>query len=62
MPRRKGTRVRTNRLGTGDPPVRSSVPTQTQQEFEGIVRNGIIELQNGSLAEGTRVQIRVKKT
>jgi ribonuclease HI len=34
---------------------------QSQQEFEGIVRNGAVELSNGSLPEGTRVQVRVKK-
>lgn len=32
-----------------------------QQEFEGIVRNGAVELSNGTLPEGTRVQVRVKK-
>lgn len=31
------------------------------QEFEGVVRKGVIELQNAELPEGTRVQIRVKK-
>jgi ribonuclease HI len=39
---------------------RSSSPTR-QQEFEGIVRNGVIELVAGKLPEGTRVQLRVKK-
>jgi ribonuclease HI len=34
---------------------------QLQQEFEGVVRNGTVELSNGSLPEGTRVQVRVKK-
>jgi ribonuclease HI len=34
---------------------------QSQQEFEGIVRNGKVELPNGALPEGTRVQLRVKK-
>lgn len=34
---------------------------QSQQEFEGIVRNGAVELSNGALPEGTRVQVRVKK-
>jgi ribonuclease HI len=33
----------------------------TPQEFEGIVRNGAIEIVNGTLPEGTRVQVRVKK-
>lgn len=40
-------------------------PTRTivssQQEFEGTVRNGVIELKSGSLPEGTAVEIRVKK-
>jgi len=31
------------------------------QEFEGVVRNGVVQLSNGSLPEGTRVQVRVKK-
>jgi ribonuclease HI len=34
---------------------------QPSQEFEGIVRNGTVELSNGTLPEGTRVQVRVKK-
>jgi ribonuclease HI len=36
----------------------SSLP---QQEFEGIVRNGTVQLVKGTLPEGTRVQLRVKK-
>jgi ribonuclease HI len=34
---------------------------QPSQELEGVVRNGTVELSNGSLPEGTRVQVRVKK-
>src|SRR6202166_3162538 len=34
---------------------------QPSQEFEGVVRNGTVELSNGTLPEGTRVQVRVKK-
>lgn len=34
---------------------------QAPQEFEGIVRNGFVHLANGTLPEGTRVQVRVKK-
>lgn len=34
---------------------------QAPQEFEGIVRNGAVQLSNGNLPEGTRVQVRVKK-
>jgi ribonuclease HI len=33
----------------------------SQQEFEGVIRNGLVELMNGKLPEGTRVQVRVKK-
>lgn len=31
------------------------------QEFEGVVRNGKVELVNGTLPEGCRVQVRVKR-
>jgi ribonuclease HI len=31
------------------------------QEFEGVVRGGVVELSGGSLPEGTRVQVRVKR-
>jgi ribonuclease HI len=31
------------------------------QEFDGIVRQGKVELENGNLPDGTRVQVRVKK-
>jgi ribonuclease HI len=34
---------------------------QPSQELEGVVRNGTVELSNGTLPEGTRVQVRVKK-
>src|ERR1700746_993098 len=46
---------------------RSSPPTQNMAqplpalEFEGVVRDGKVELVNGKLPEGTRVQVRVKK-
>jgi ribonuclease HI len=53
--------------GMGRSAVRASTGVQplakadSQQEFEGVVRNGIVELINGKLPEGTRVQVRVKK-
>jgi ribonuclease HI len=37
------------------------VSSQAQQELEGVVRNGRVELVSGTLPEGTRVQLRVKK-
>lgn len=51
--------------GMGRSAPRPSSPAQptvaAQQEFEGIVRGGKVELVNGSLPDGTRVQLRVKK-
>jgi ribonuclease HI len=32
----------------------------TPQEFEGVIRNGVVELVNAKLPDGTRVQVRVK--
>src|SRR5437868_362411 len=37
------------------------IQADSQQEFEGIVRNGKVELIAGNLPDGTRVQVRVKK-
>ncbi|MBS1853685.1 MAG: ribonuclease HI family protein [Acidobacteria bacterium] len=37
------------------------VAVSQPQEFEGIVQDGVIRLSNGSLPDGTRVQIRVKR-
>jgi ribonuclease HI len=45
----------TGRVAAGASPARPS-----PQEFEGVVRNGKIELQNGELPDGTKVQVRVK--
>ena len=49
--------------GMGRSVARAPAQTSAQplQEFEGIVRNGKVELLSGSLPEGTRVQVRVKK-
>ncbi len=47
----------TARVGAGESPAQMSLA----QEFEGIVRDGRVELLKGSLPEGTRVQVRVKK-
>jgi ribonuclease HI len=35
--------------------------SSTPQEFEGIVRGGKVELIGGSLPDGTRVQVRIKR-
>jgi ribonuclease HI len=62
----KGMGRSSARVGAGDPStsLRAGSPAQPaaqQREFEGIVRNGKVELLNGTLPEGTRVQLRVKK-
>ena len=40
---------------------RPAQPASQPLEFEGVVRAGKIELTNGALPDGTRVQIRVKR-
>ncbi len=45
-----------SRVEAGD-----SRPMQSPQEFEGVVRDGKVELSGGTLPDGTRVQVRVKK-
>jgi ribonuclease HI len=42
-------------------PAEVSAPSLPPQEFEGVVRQGKVELISGSLPDGTRVQVRVKK-
>jgi ribonuclease HI len=57
-------RVAREKLQEGAPSklsVGGDLPSDTLREFEGIVRNGTIELTTGKLPEGTRVQVRVKK-
>jgi ribonuclease HI len=51
----------TGRVGRALSPANASMALQSPQEFEGIVRNGLVHLANGTLPEGTRVQVRVKK-
>src|SRR5580765_8257133 len=46
--------------GMGKSVARAAAPA-IQTEFEGVVRDGMVQLSNGSLPEGTRVQVRVKK-
>src|SRR4030095_3256997 len=46
-----------NSVRAGDWPASVS----SRQEFEGIVQNGTIKLLNGTLPDGTKVQIRAKR-
>ena len=57
----KGMGRSSARTGASDSPARVAPPPQPQQEFEGIVHEGRVELLNGTLTDGTRVQVRVKK-
>jgi ribonuclease HI len=42
-------------------PLRPAQAAVQPQEFEGVVRNAKVELLHGTLPEGTRVQVRVKR-
>jgi ribonuclease HI len=57
----KGMGRSSARVGAGDSPAWVSNQLPVQQEFEGVVRGGKVELVSGTLPEGTRVQLRVKK-
>ena len=58
----KGTGRSKEHVATSDSPVHPSpAPNPAQQELEGVIRNGVVELVNGKLPEGTRVQVRAKK-
>lgn len=60
MDKGMGRRASSERVGTGDP-ARIAERSSSPQEFDGIVRNGRIELLDGELPEGARVQVRVKR-
>lgn len=48
--------------GSGRAPFRApQTPANQAQEFDGLVRNGKIELLDGKLPEGTAVRVRVKR-
>ena len=57
---RSGSKQSETALAAGTAPGRSTPPAATE-ELEGVVRNGVIELRSGSLPEGTRVQVRVRR-
>jgi ribonuclease HI len=51
------------RVGASESPVHAPRDSNLiQQELEGIIRNGVVELINGKLPEGTRVQVRAKRS
>jgi ribonuclease HI len=54
-------RVATDRVARASSPATVREMDDAPQEFEGIIRNGVVEFTNGKLPEGTRVQVRAKK-
>jgi ribonuclease HI len=46
--------------GTNRAPRALQAATGPNAELEGVVRDGVIELTNGKLPEGTRVQVRIR--
>jgi ribonuclease HI len=66
---RGAVRVDTSHVGTAASAVQrsgASLPANVHagneaRELEGVIRNGVVELTNGKLPEGTRVQVRAKK-
>jgi ribonuclease HI len=56
-----GTGSGADHAGKGDSPRLLPHSNIAAQEFDGIVRNGVIELPQHGLPDGTRVQIRVKR-
>jgi ribonuclease HI len=58
----KGTGRTSDRAARAPSPPDSAMRvSQNPQGFEGIVRGGVVELLDGDLPEGTRVQLRIKK-
>jgi len=49
------------RVARAPSPASSGSVPEAQQEFDGVVREGKIELLDGKLPDGTHVQVRVKK-
>jgi ribonuclease HI len=47
--------------GSGRTPAPTPHPQPTPQEFNGVVRAGKIELLDGTLPDGTAVQVRIKR-
>jgi hypothetical protein len=58
MDKGSGRKVVAASVGAGDSPASGAL----QKEFDGIVQDGVIKLIGGTLPEGTKVQIRAKRT
>ena len=49
------------RVGRAPTPATLATSPNPAQELEGVIRNGVVELVNGKLPEGMRVQVRAKR-
>jgi ribonuclease HI len=49
------------RVARSPSPANVSNLNPVAKELEGVIRNGVVELVNGTLLDGTRVQVRAKK-
>jgi ribonuclease HI len=58
---RSAAGIGTTHVAAAASAARFSDQPQPQRELEGIVRNGVVELTNGKLPEGAKVQLRIKK-
>ncbi len=61
---READQLANDAMDQGSERVSAPVPSfrvATQQEFNGVVRGGKIELLDGSLPEGTAVQVRIRR-
>ena len=57
----RGKPGRTTTATATAPAPAPSMPAPAREEFEGVVRNGVVELVGGSLPDGTRVQVRIRR-
>jgi len=60
MDRGMGRSAGADRVARALMPANALETTPARQEFEGVIRNGVVELVNGKLPDGTRVQVRAK--
>jgi len=58
MDKGSGRKVVAASVVAGDSPANVDL----KKEFEGVIENGVVKLLDGTLPEGTKVQVRAKKT
>src|SRR3989441_7493236 len=58
---READRLANAAMDKGMGRVERESPSAATQEYEGVVANGVVKILNGTLPEGARVQVRVRK-